>query len=91
VLLKSWDSLGCRVAAVILDWLETLGELVVWCIEVGGTDVIVELPDDGMPVSLGRGETDVLGMQVGVGWPNGLGEPTPREALPARTWPLSTP
>jgi hypothetical protein len=63
----------------------------VWCIEVGGTDVIVELPDGGMPVSLGRGETDVLGMKVGVGWPSVLGEPTPREALPARTWPLSTP
>ena len=77
MLLKSWDSLGCRVAAVILDWLETLGELVVWCIEVGGTDVIFELPGGGMPVSLGRGETDVLGMKVGVGWPSVLGELTP--------------
>jgi hypothetical protein len=77
VLLKSWDSLDCRVAAVILDWLETLGELVVWCIEVGGTDVINELPRGGMPVSLGRGETDGLGMEVGVGWPSVLGEPTP--------------
>jgi hypothetical protein len=62
---------------VILDWLETLGELVLWCIEVGGTDVVVELPGGGMPVNLGRGETDVLGMEVGVGWPSALGEPTP--------------
>jgi hypothetical protein len=77
VLLKSWDSLGCRVAAVILDWLETLEELVMWCIEVGGTDVIVELPGGGMLGSLGRGETDVLGMKVGVGWPSVLGELTP--------------
>jgi hypothetical protein len=77
VLLKSWDSLGCRVAAVILDWLETLGELVVWCIEVGGSDVIFELPGVGMSVSLGRGETDVLGMKGGVEWSSVLGEATP--------------
>jgi hypothetical protein len=62
---------------VILDWLETLGELVVWCVEVGGIDVIFELPDGGIPLSLGRGETDVLAMKVGVGWPSVLGEPTP--------------
>jgi hypothetical protein len=77
VLLKSWDSLGRRATAVISDRLETLGELVVWCIEVGGIDVIFELLGGGMPVSLGRGETDVLGMKVGVGWPSVLGEPTP--------------
>ena len=60
-----------------MDWLETLGELVVWCIEVGGTDVIVEPPGGGMLGGLGRGETDVLGMKVGVGWPSVLGELTP--------------